>query len=116
MAVVVDLSDQEDKSIGFNIMLDLVRDTWDDADPWGSGIQWLFALGDVYYAVRGECLPEYSPSPMLRGVLDLDHDDWIVQEILSMWDADLATSDDLREMYDFLSELDNQFREMGLDY
>jgi hypothetical protein len=117
MAVIVDLNDQEDKSDGFNSILSLVRDTWDDADPWGSGIAFLYCLADVVYVEDGEILPDYSPSPMLNNRQDLeDEDTFITSELLYMFDEGIVSIHDMVQMYDFLSELDDEFREMGLNY
>jgi hypothetical protein len=116
MSTSVDLGSQEDQSEGFNLLLSLVREGWDDQDPWGSGISWLFALGDVVYVLERECMTDYSPAAGLRKFSDLDLDDYATEQIVYFWKAGQVKTQDMQDLFEFMSDLDDKFREEGLNY
>ena len=114
--IKVDLSAREDETEGFNLILSKIHDTWDDADHWGSGNEWLVSLGDVYYAETGNILPGYIPFPYASLLEELNVSDYRVQEIYSAFNDEILTTEDMENLYAFLDQLDDQFRGMGLNY
>lgn len=110
MAVVIDWNPTSTHGDGFYEILSLVEGDYDDHDPWGSIVSWLFTLGDVYYLKTGECLPEFHPSPLLHSREDIEEDDW------QAWEIRYIDESDIKAAFMYLSEIDSMLRELGYNY
>lgn len=99
------------ESEGYNVIMDEVRTFDDPADPWGSNIAWLFALADYMWAINGEILPGYRPSPMGVDLGDCSY------ELTTLGDMnDSFEDDDVRRVYTILSRRDDILRVLGKNY
>jgi len=99
------------ESEGYNSIMEEVRLSDDPGDPWGSNITWLFALADYMWAINGELLPGYSPSP--TGV-DLEN---VSYELGTLFDINGSfTDDDVRRVYTILDRRDDILRVLGKNY
>lgn len=99
------------ESHGYNLIMDEVRLSDDPADPWGSNIAWLFGIADFVYAMDGEIMPGYRPSPM--GV-HLEDPSYEMEALFSIYAQ--IEDDDLRRAYYVLSRRDDTLRAMGKNY
>lgn len=99
------------ESQGYNAIMGEVRTSNDPCDPWGSNIAWLFALADYMWAINGELLPEYTPSPM--GV-DLGDPSCELDMLFEIQDK--FEDDDVRRVYAILSRRDDILRMLGKNY
>lgn len=99
------------ESEGYNAIMGEVRLADDPGDPWGSNIAWLFGIADFLYAMNGEIMPEYRPSPM--GV-DLEEPTYEMEALFSIYVH--AEDDDLRRVYTILSRRDSILRVLGKNY
>lgn len=99
------------ESDGYNVIMGEVRVFDDPADPWGSNIAWLFALADYAWAITGELLPGYTPSPMGVDLRDCS------PELETLFDINGEFDDaDVRRAYLILSRRDNWLRLAGQNY
>lgn len=99
------------ESEGYNAIMDEVRITDDPSDPWGSNIAWLFGIADFLYAMNGEILPGYRPSPM--GV-DLEDCTYEMEMLFNIYAS--LNDEDLRRAYHILSRRDDILRVLGRNY
>lgn len=99
------------ESEGYNMIMGEVRLADDPADPWGSNIAWLSGIADFLYALNGEIMPGYRPSPM--GV-DLEEPSYEVETLFNIY-AHLG-DEDLRRVYTILSRRNSILRVLGKDY
>lgn len=99
------------ESEGYNLIMDEVRLSSDPGDPWGSNIAWLFGIADFVYAMDGEIMPGYRPSPMGVDLEDPSYEMEMLHEIYAQ-----IEDDDLRRAYYILSRRDDILRAMGKNY
>ena len=99
------------ESEGYNLIMGEVRLSDDPGDPWGSNIAWLFAIADFMWAINGEIMPGYRPSP--TGV-DLKDCTYEMEALFNI--EERPTDDDLRRAYYVLSRRDDILRAMGKSY
>lgn len=99
------------ESQGYNAIMGEVRLSDDPYDPWGSNISWLFALADYMWAINGELLPGYTPSPMGVDLGDPSYELDMLFEVRSEFE-----DDDVRRVYAILSRRDDILRMLGKSY
>lgn len=92
---------------------------FDGGDPWGSNIEWLFALAEFVYHNEPDMVPEswdFHDSPM--HVPPFSPDDWghVDAMIWEMYDDELITLEDAVTFGNVLSRYDNLLRMAGKDY
>lgn len=99
------------ESSGYNAIMDEVRLTSDPADPWGSNIAWLFGLADFMYAMNGEILPGYRPSPIM---VDLQNPGYELETLFSLYAH--INDEDVVKAYYVLARRDGILRSLDMDY
>ncbi|HEY6018505.1 MAG TPA: hypothetical protein VIY48_00960 [Candidatus Paceibacterota bacterium] len=99
------------ESEGYNAIMGEVRLTDEPEDPWGSNIAWLFALADYMWAINGEIMPGYRPSPMGVDLKDCSY------ELETLFEINDTFEDvDVRRVYAILNRRDDILRVLGKNY
>lgn len=96
-----------------NPVIERMRDSFDGGDPWGSTMEWWFALADVISGIDASQIPsewEYRQSPM-----GADTDSWAYQEIISEV-CDGVTLEDLLHAGAVLTRYASMLKLAGMDY
>lgn len=97
-----------------NPILETMRDTFDDGDPWGSAVAWHFAIADVIAEIDREQVPsawEFRQSPF-----GADTEAYEYEAIIETMANDGATLEDLVHAGNVLARYTHLLSINGYDY
>ena len=100
----------ERESSGYNAIMGEIR-VEDFYDPHNVSMTWLFAIADYMWAINGELMPGYFPSPFGVDLEDPDHALGMLFEINDQFD-----DDDLRRVYKVMDRYNDWVRLAGRAY
>jgi len=89
--------------------------SWDGGDPWGSNIEWLFAISE-FLTHEGPGTPagwDFHDSPAHHG---WEPDGYQEEMLADMWDEGEFTMDDALTFGHVLNRYDDMLRAAGLNY
>jgi len=93
-------------------------DSWDDHDPWGSGMAEGFALCDflTFHLNEGHLIPPALGYRPALGGASVDEDDWMWQGITELYPNSGLVPEDLATYLTILDDLLDECKALGRDY
>lgn len=97
-----------------NPIIETMRDSFDGGDPWGSTMEWWFAIADVITEIDPSQVPsawEFRQSPF-----GANTDSYAYQEIIDTMRDEGAVLEDLLNAGNVLTRYATQLKLAGMDY